>query len=135
MAGIPLAEATNLVNAWTGKAAYVATVNPLNGRLYSTVGTASTSGTELVNSGGSGYAPQSISGVLGTTTDGKITNATTLTYTNLPAVASPGVQSIEAWDSATTPVRKIFAPLTTAKITALGDSISFAPGALNFSIA
>lgn len=135
MAGIPTAEATNLVNAWTGKAAYVATVNPLNGRLCSTIGTASTAGTELVNAGGSAYAPQSISAVLGTTSGGAITNTGTLTYTNLPAVASPGVQSIEAFDSAATPVRKIFASLTTPKVTALGDSISFVPNALNFSIA
>lgn len=135
MAGIPTAEATNLVNGWTGKAPYVQTVNPLMGRLCSTVGTAGAAGTELVNAGGSAYAPQSISAVLGTTSGTTITNTGTLTFTNLPAVASPGVQSVEAFDSAATPVRKIFAPLTTPKVTALGDSISFAPGALNFSIA
>jgi hypothetical protein len=135
MAGLPNAEATRLVDALTGKATYTATVTPLMGRLCSTVGTASTAGTELSNSGGSTYSAQSVTAVLGTTSNGVITNTGTLNYTNLPTVTTPGVQSIEFYDSAGTPVRKAFAALTAAKITALGDAISFAPGALSIAMA
>lgn len=135
MAGLPTAEATRLVNALTGQATYTATVTPLMGRLCSTIGNATTAGTELTNSGGSTYSAQSVTAVLGTTSNGTITNTGTLNYLNLPAVGSPGVQSIEFFDSAGTPVRKAFAALTAAKVTALGDAISFAPGALSIALA
>lgn len=135
MAGLPTAEATRLVDALTGKATYPATVAPLMGRLCSTIGNATTPGTELTNSGGSTYSAQSVTGVTPAgATSGTLTNTSTLNFTNLPAVGSPGVQSIEFYDSAGSPVRKAFAALTAAKVTALGDAISFAPGALSIGI-
>lgn len=133
MAGLPQAEATRLVNAWMGKAVYPATVTPVRLKLTTTVGTATAAGTEVVNSGGSTYAPQDLSAALGTTSNGVLTNTGTVNFTNVPTVGSPGVQGIEVDDSAGTPVRKAFGALTSPKVTALGDSISFAPGALQFS--
>jgi hypothetical protein len=135
MAGLPQAEATRLVDAWMGKATYPATVTPVRLRLATTIGTATTTGTEVVNSGGSTYASQDMSTALGTTTNGLLTNTGTVNCTNLPTVSSPGIQAIEVFDSAGTPVRKAFGQLTSPKITNLGDAISFAPGALQFSLA
>lgn len=135
MSGIDTVEATNIVKAMTGEAAYVATVAPLLARLCATIGTGATSGTEVVNAGGSSYARQNATTALGATATGNRTNTGTLTFTNVPTVTSPGVQSIEFWDSAGTSIRKCFAALTAAKITALGDSISFPPGSLNIGVA
>lgn len=134
MAGLPQAEATRLVNAWMGEATYPATTAPVRLRLATTIGTSSTAGTEVTNSGGSTYASQDLSAALGTTSNGVLTNTGTVNFTNMPTISSPGVQSVEVVDSAGSPVRKAFGALTAAKVTALGDAISFAPGALTFSL-
>jgi hypothetical protein len=54
-----------------------------------------------------------------------------LTFAGMPAVASPGVQGIELWDSAGTPKRKWWGPLAASVITNLGDTVSIASGSLN----
>lgn len=124
---IDQAEATNQLKAETGKAVYVATVTPLRGRLTTTNGTATAAGTEVVNSGGSTYASQDASAALGTPAAGSVTTTGALTWSNLPGATIVG---IELWDSAGTPVRKRFGPLTASKTVALGDSLTMAAGAL-----
>ncbi len=131
MAGIPTAEAARLANAWLGKVTYPATVTPVRLRLTTTDGTASTAGTEVVNSGGSAYASQDLSVALpASTSTATITNNAVVTFTNMPAVT---VVAVEVFDSAATPVRKAFGGLASDKTTALGDSISFAAGALSLA--
>lgn len=135
MAGLPQAEATRLVDAWMGKAVYPATVAPVLLHLTTTVGTSSAAGTKVANSGGSTYSAQNMSTALGATANGVLTNTGTVNFPNMPTIGAPGVQGIEVEDSAGAPVRKAFGGLTSPKQTNLGDAISFAPGALQFSLA
>jgi len=136
------AEATRLLNATLGLVTYVAPTTPMKARLCSTTGTPTAAGTELVNSGGSTYAaqPLSTSTVLpaANAVAGSIANsgtAPTITFSNLPAVASPGIVSVEIIDSAGTPRRSMYGALTVAKIVALGDSVAFAASQLVLTMA
>jgi len=130
---IDQAESTRLNNAMLGLAAYPATTSPIRGRLTTTTGTAAAAGTEVVNAGGSAYASQSVTAGLPTSsTNGSVTNSVAaITYTNMPATT---VTAIELWDSAATPVRKMVGALTTAKTTALGDSLTFATSQLTVAL-
>lgn len=122
------AEANRLLNAMLGKAAYTAPTAPMRGRLMSANGSASANGTEVVNAGGSAYTAQDVSAALPASgTNGVITNTSAITYTNMPAITTVG---IEVWDSAGTPRRALYGSLTASKTTALGDSLTIAPSAL-----
>lgn len=132
MANIVQVEATNMLNASLGKASYAATTTPMMLRLMSANGSATAAGTEVANGGGSAYAAQNLTSALGTASAGAITNTGTVTFTNMPAITTVG---LEIWDSTGTPVRKWFGALTASKTTALGDSLSFAPSSLNISVA
>ena len=137
MAGIDQTEALNQVAASLGKA-YTATTAPIRGRLTSTIPTAGAPGTELVNSGGSTYASADVSAALPAPASMAalpITNTAAITWSNLPAVGSPGVQGIELWDSAGSPQRKWFGALSQAKVVALGDSLTISPGGLSVTTA
>lgn len=127
------AEANRLLNAMLGKASYTAPTTPIRLRLMTANGSASAAGTEVTNSGGSAYASQDISTALPSGgTNGSITNTSAITFTNMPAVTTVGA---EGWDSAGTPRRAFLGPLTSSKTTALGDSLTFAPGALVLTMA
>lgn len=128
MANIVQAEANNMLNASLGKATYVATVTPLKLRLVTANGSATSAGTAV--SGGS-YTDQDITAAVATASGGATSNSGVITFTGMPAVTIVGV---EIWDSASTPIRKWYGALTASKTTAIGDSISFAVGALTLSI-
>jgi hypothetical protein len=137
MAVLDTAEAHNILNALTGKAAYTATTGPLKMKLTTTVGTDAAAGTEVVNSGGSTYAAQTVGTTAtngwGTPASRQITNSGTngaVSFTNMPAVGSPGVQGCEFYDQAGTPVRKAYGALGSAKIVAAGDTLSFAQSSI-----
>lgn len=126
------AEANRLLEASLGKATYTAPTTPMMVRLMSTNGTASANGTEVANAGGSAYAAQNITAATPTGgTNGSISNNTAVTCTNMPAITTVG---IEIWSSGT-PRRHMWGALTTAKTTALGDSLTFSAASLVLQIA
>lgn len=126
------AEATRLVDAMLGKATYSAPTTPMMARLMSANGSASVNGTELTNAGGSAYAAQNVTTAMPAgSTNGSIANSTAITYTNMPAATSVGV---EVWSSGTAR-RAMYGALTASKTTALGDSLTFSAAALVLSLA
>lgn len=131
MAVLVTAEANALLDSSVAGTAYTAPTTPIKIALdtSTTPPTASAGGSEV--SGGS-YARQTAT-FASASAGAKATNAG-LTYTNMPAVSSPGVSYVEHWDSAGTPVRRWFGPLTAAKITNSGDTFSIASGSLSFGL-
>lgn len=132
------AEANRLLNAALGLAAYTAPTTPMRVRLVSANGSPTANGTELVNAGGSTYAMQTLATttVIPTTaTAGAIANSgttPTVTFANLPAATIVGIEVV---DSAGTPRRSMYGPLTVSKTVALGDSVAFAASQLALSMA
>lgn len=131
MANLVQVEATALLNASFAKVTYTAPTTPINLALVSSNGSSTAAGTEVANSGGSTYARQSMASALGTASAGSITTTAAITFSNMPAITTTGV---EVWDSAGTPVRRWFGALTTSKTTALGDTLSFASGAITATL-
>jgi len=124
MAVLATGESDRFINASMGTTTYLATVTPIKLALFSVIGSASATGTEVV---GGSYARQSIT--VWTTASGGTgcSNTTVGTFLNMPAITTV---AIELWDSTGTPVRKWFGPLTANKTTALGDTLSFAAGSI-----
>lgn len=125
-------EATSLLNASFGKVTYPAPTTPMMLDLMTAVGDATTAGTVVANSGGSTYAAQNLSTALANGSAGVIANsAAAVTFTNMPPVTVAGVK---VSDSSGTPVRKWFGPLTTAKTTGQGDTLSFAQSTIQATL-
>lgn len=124
-----IAEANRLIGAAYGKVAYVAPTTPIMARLMTTNGTASSNGTEVVNAGGSAYAPQDVTaGTPAAPTSGVLTSNQAITFTNMPDTSGVGgVKGIETWSSGT-PRRIQLGPLAATRVTALGDSLTIASG-------
>lgn len=120
-----VAEARTL-NWLTGNTT-VAPVLPLMVRVLSALGNDATPGTEVVNSGGSTYTPQSVAfpTASGTTLTA---NSADVLFNNMPAVAS--IPGIEIWDSAGTPIRWWQGAVVTPKGTNLGDPLRIPAGQL-----
>lgn len=126
MAGIVQVEENNLLNGWLGIAAYTAAATPMKLALATATGTATVAGTEV--SGGS-YARQTI--VFSAPSAGATSNNALISFTNMPAATTTG---IDIYDSTGTPVRRAFAALTSSKVTASGDTLSFAATAVAASL-
>lgn len=120
-----VAEA-RVLNWLTGNTT-VAPVLPLMARLLTALGNDSTPGTEVVNAGGSAYAPQSVAfgAASGTTLSA---NTADVVFTNMPTVAS--IVGVEIWDSAAVPIRWWQGPPVTPKSTNLGDPLRILAGQL-----
>lgn len=119
------AAEVRVLNWLTGNPA-TAPVLPLMVRLMTANGNDSAPGTEVVNGGGSAYAPQSVSypAAVGTGT----TNTTAdLVFSNMPDATVVGV---EIWDSAGSPVRWWWGAAVAPKTTNLGDPMKILAGAL-----
>lgn len=129
---MPLVQVTanNLANASMGGTAFTAPTAPVKVALTTTVGTATSAGTEVT---GGSYARQSLSitAAAGATAG---SNSVALTYTSMPAIGSPGVQGVDVYDSAGTPVRSWTGALTVAKTTNAGDTFTIAIAALTYQI-
>ena len=115
--------------ASSGQASYVAVVPPVLVALVTVMGTATAAGTEVVNSGGSQYARQQIT--FGAPAGGTIASSNALTYVNMPATTIVGV---DEFDSAATPVRRWFGPLSTIKSVNAGDTFSVSIGSYSKSM-
>jgi hypothetical protein len=119
-----VAEARAL-NWLTGNATTAPTL-PLMVRLMTANGSDSVAGTEVVNGGGSAYAPQSValSAAVGS---GSASNSSDVVFTNMPAATVVGV---EIWDSAGTPFRWWWGAAAAPKTTNLGDTLRILAGQL-----
>jgi hypothetical protein len=108
---------------------------PLRLRQMTANGSATANGTELATAGGytaGTGAPTITYGAATTATPSVSSNSAAVTITNMPAATVVG---IEVWESnATTPYRIEQAALTTSKTTALGDTLSYAIGAVTSSL-
>lgn len=131
MANLVQVEANALLNSSLKGTAYTAPTTPVNLRLMSANGSATAAGTEVANASGSTYAAQRLDTSLGSASAGSITTTGALTFSNMPAITTTGV---EVWDSAGTPIRRWFGALTTSKTTALGDTLSFAASSITATL-
>jgi hypothetical protein len=113
-----------------GAAGSVAAVTPILLELDTVTGTNTAAGTEVT---GGSYARQTFTP--STATAAQISNSNVINFTNMPAIAAPGVQGITLRDSAATSVAKWRGPLSAAKTTNAGDTLSFAVGAIVASAA
>jgi hypothetical protein len=102
---------------------------PLKVALTTTMPTDAAAGTEA--SGGS-YARQTVTFTTPATPGGTMSNTAALVFTNMPACT---VVACEVWDSAGSPVRWLWLPLTASKTYLLGDVAQFDIGALVFTAA
>jgi hypothetical protein len=132
MAALATAEGNRLLDASFGVATYTAPsltggggTSGMRLALSSTVGTATTAGTEVT---GGSYARQPFTMTAAASLSNG--NVAAINFTGMPAVGSPGVQGVEVYDNGATPRREWFGALTTPRITAAGDTLSFAIGAL-----
>lgn len=135
------AEATRLCNLMLGVGSPVATVLPIRARLMTTMGTPTANGTEVVNAGGSAYAAQVFADGTaspspnGATNGVLVNSAAAVTFTNMPDTSGvTGVKAVETWDNSSTPKRKQLGTLAVNKVTALGDSITFATSQLSAAV-
>jgi hypothetical protein len=123
MANLVTVEANAILAASSGQAVYVAPVMPVVVSLVTIMGTATAPGTEVVNTGGSQYARQAIT--FAAPNAGSIASSNALTFVNMPATTIVGV---DEFDSATTPIRRWFGPLSTTKSVNAGDTFSVSIG-------
>jgi hypothetical protein len=99
---------------------------PLKVALVTANGDDATAGTEVT---GGGYARQSLT--VAAAVNGATSNSADLVWTNMPAVTVVGV---EIWDSAGTPVRLWYGPLSASRTVAAGDELRLVAGALTLSL-
>lgn len=104
-----------------------APTTPLKVALVTANGDDATAGTEVT---GGGYARQTLSAAAAVS--GATSNSADLVWTNMPAATVVGV---EVWDSAGTPVRLWYGPLTASRTVAAGDELRLVAGSLTFSLA
>lgn len=124
--GLPTAIANKVVDHVNGKTAFTEPTAPIMARLYTATGSASASGTEVT---GGSYAAQSVT--WGASSAGVASNTGAVTFTGMPACT---VTAVELWDSAGTPVRVWWGPLTANKTLNSGDTFQFDIGSLSVSV-
>lgn len=131
MPGMTTPTANMVIDALVATAAFVASVAPMKLRQMTANGSNTAAGTELATAGGytAGTGAPSIG--FGAAASQQNANSTAVDITNMPATTIVGV---ELWDSATTPLRKWYGPLTTSRTLAAGDTLSYAVGAVTTAI-
>lgn len=121
--------AENSTLAWlTGNTA-TAPVLPLKVALMRVIGDDATAGTEVT---GGSYARQSAA--FSVPSAGQSSNSALVRFDNMPDLGAPGVVAFEIWDSAGTPKRWWWAPLTTPRTYVAGDAAEFPAGELVLAI-
>jgi hypothetical protein len=118
------AAEARILNFTTGNTPATPPTLPLMVRLMTANGSDSAAGTEVVNSGGSTYAAQSVAfpAASGSTS---AANTADVVFANMPAATIVG---IEIWDS--TGFRWWWGAATASKVTNLGDTLKILAGAL-----
>lgn len=119
------AAEARVLNWLTGNTTTAPTL-PLMVRLMTANGSDAAPGTEVVNAGGSTYAPQAAAfpAASGTT---QTANSADIVFSNMPATTVVGV---EIWDSAATPFRWWWGAATTPQATNLGNPLRILAGTL-----
>lgn len=124
--GLVTAEANRLLDASLRGVAYTLPTTPMKNALLTATGSAASAGTEVV---GGSYARQTIT--MGTAAAaGSVANTASVDVTNMPAATVTGV---DVYDSNGSPRRAWWGPLAANRTTLLGDTLSFAIGALVFN--
>jgi hypothetical protein len=100
---------------------------PLQVALVTANGTDTAAGTEVT---GGSYARQNLA--VAAAVGGATSNSADLVFTGMPAATVVGV---EIWDSAGTPVRLWYGPLTASRTVAAGDELVLSAGSLTLSLA
>ena len=100
---------------------------PLKVALVTANGSDTAAGTEVT---GGSYARQNLS--VAAAVAGATSNSADLVWTGMPAATVVGV---EIWDSAGTPVRLWYGPLTASRTVAAGDELRLTAGSLTLSLA
>lgn len=126
MAGNLTNTAKNRALDWILGLASTAPTAPLKVALVTANGTDTTAGTEVT---GGSYARQNLA--VATSVDGATSNSADLVWTGMPTATVVGV---EIWDSAGTPVRHWYGPLTAARAVNAGDDFKLVAGALSLSL-
>ena len=114
-----------LLDALVGTTAYSVTT-PIKLALVTANGSDSAAGTEVT---GGSYARQTIT--FGAASSGQIANNASVTFTSMPACTVVG---IELYDSAGSPKRLAYGPLTNTRTVSSGDSVEFATSSVTLSL-
>lgn len=109
---------------WLTGNATTALTAPLMVRLMTVNGTDAAPGTEVV---GGSYAAQSVAFGAATSPGGTTSNSGVVSFTGMPVSTVVG---LEIWDSAGSPIRWWFGPLTTPRTLALNDALTFPIGSI-----
>ena len=137
--GMDSTQAQAVVAASVGQQAFPTFGGASTGKLkfIGSGATETVNGTEITPggsyvAGGVAYTPASTFGAPSYSAGNASTtnSGAAITQTNMPAVASPGVQQAEIWDTAATPKRWWFGALTSAVITNSGDTLTFATSSI-----
>lgn len=104
-----------------------APTTPMKVALVTAAGSDTAAGTEVT---GGSYARQTLS--VAAAASGATSNSADLVFTGMPAATVVGV---EVWDSAGTPVRFWYGPLTDPRAVLAGDELQILAGELDFSLA
>jgi hypothetical protein len=122
---LPNTIENQLLDALVGTSAYTVTT-PIKLALMTANGSDSAPGTEVT---GGSYARQTIT--FGAASSGSISNGSAVTFTGMPACTVVG---IEIYDSAGTPKRLAYGPLTNSRTVSAGDSVEFATSSVTLSL-
>lgn len=114
-----------LLDALVGTSAYSVTT-PIKLALMTANGSDSAPGTEVT---GGSYARQTIA--FDAASSGSITNNAAISFTGMPSCTVVG---IEIWDSAGSPKRLAYGPLTASRTVTSGDTVQFSSSAVTLSL-
>jgi len=114
-----------LLDALVGTASYTVTT-PIKLALVTANGSDSAAGTEVT---GGSYARQTIA--FDAASGGSIDNNAAISFTGMPACTVVG---IEIYDSAGSPKRLAYGPLTASRTVTSGDTVQFASSAITLSL-
>lgn len=121
-----------MLDALHALAAMPVATTPIRMRLTTAVGSVTAAGTELASGGGyvngTGLGPVTFGSA---TSPGNSATTVAVAQTNMPAAT---ITSIELWDSNATAVRQEVGNLASSKITAAGDTLSFAIAAVTSAL-
>jgi hypothetical protein len=124
--GLDNAEADRLKNASLRGTAYTLPTTPMKLALNTAASSGASAGTEVV---GGSYARQTIT--LAASSGTAVASTDAQTYTNMPATTTTNVN---IYDNNGSPRRGWWGDLTANKTTALGDTLSFAIGAITVNL-
>ncbi|MEV4784003.1 hypothetical protein AB0K53_00865 [Streptomyces tuirus] len=120
--------AENLALDWVlGVGTPTRPTTPLKVALVTANGSDTAAGTEVT---GGSYARQNLA--VAAAVGGATANSADLVFTGMPAATVVGV---EIWDSAGTPVRLWYGPLTASRTVAAGDELRLTAASLQLSLA